>query len=43
MHIDLRLVVNKVNGTFEAKEDRMKYYLGEVKKELTHFHKFEII
>lgn len=39
---DSRLIVNQVNNTFEAKEEIMKKYLKEIKKEISIFEVFEI-
>ncbi|XP_043714611.1 uncharacterized protein Mb2253c-like [Telopea speciosissima] len=39
---DSQLIVNQVNGDYEAKDDRMATYLKEAKKLVSSFETFEI-
>ena len=43
IHSDSQLVVNQVNGEYQAKEDNMASYLEEVRKHLTPLEWFEIV
>lgn len=43
LHCDTRLVVNQVNGEFEAKDQRIVSYLKEVRALKGQFEKVDIL
>ena len=40
---DSQLIVEQVNGEFEAKDDSMKMYLQQVREFVKKFHKFTLV